>query len=82
MRDICDRIGVVDNGKLVMIGTPEEAISLIMLLMKVIQMSEYISRKKGEDSYSFAFGDEIRQSILAPGNYPYCLFQFHTDSTN
>ena len=27
MRDICDRIGVVDNGKLVMIGTPEEAIS-------------------------------------------------------
>ena len=27
MRDICDRIGVVDKGKLVMVGTPEEAIS-------------------------------------------------------
>ena len=25
MKDICDRVGVVDKGELVMIGTPEEA---------------------------------------------------------
>ena len=39
--------------------------------MKVIQMSEYIRvEKEAEDSYSFAFGDEIRQSILAPWKLP------------
>ena len=27
MKDICDRIGVVDQGEIVMIGTPDEAIS-------------------------------------------------------
>lgn len=34
-------------------------------------MSEYIRvEKEAEDSYSFAFGDEIRQSILAPWKLP------------
>ena len=27
MKDICDRIGVVNQGKIVMVGTPDEAIT-------------------------------------------------------
>ena len=30
MRDICDRIGVVDKGQVVMIGSPEEAIIITL----------------------------------------------------
>lgn len=43
--------------------------------MKVNQMIEYISvEKEAEESYSFAFGDEIRQSILSPWKLPFLPF--------